>query len=145
MRRNSEYDIAIPENLSKLSNSNAKGIIFRFLSKSIMYLFMYILMHGSTWMHAGCIHAYILELQLDNHNWEEFKRGLLEKYGLDDVGKTCPSGWKIQRTGRSQNRYRSVPTDWEGHICKYAEKSYMYKYDLGHILSLCWRVVVILV
>ena len=60
MRRNSEYDIAIPENLSKLSNSNAKGIIFRFLSKSIMYLFMYILMHGSTWMHAGCIHAYIL-------------------------------------------------------------------------------------
>ena len=22
----------------------------------------------------------------------------------------------------------------EGHICKYAEKSYMYKYDLGHIL-----------
>ena len=23
----------------------------------------------------------------------------------------------------------------EGHICKYAEKSYMYKYDLGHILS----------
>ena len=22
----------------------------------------------------------------------------------------------------------------EGHRCKYAEKSYMYKYDLGHIL-----------
>ena len=37
----------------------------------------------------------------------------------------------------TENRYRSVPTDWEGHICKYAEKSYMYKYDLGHILSMC--------
>ena len=23
----------------------------------------------------------------------------------------------------------------EGQRCKYAEKSYMYKYDLGHILS----------
>ena len=34
----------------------------------------------------------------------------------------------------------------EGHICKYAEKSYMYKYDLGHILSmLMLKVVVILV
>ena len=46
----------------------------------------------------------------------------------------------------TENRYRSVPTDWEGHICKYAEKSYMYKYDLGHILSmLMLKVVVILV
>ena len=57
--------------------------------------------------------------------------------------ETCPSGWKIQRTGRSQNQYRSVLTDWEGHICKYAEKSYMYKYDLGHILSLMLMNVVV--
>ena len=37
-----------------------------------------------------------------------------------------------------------VPIDWEGHICKYAEKSYMYKYDLGDILSLCWSVLLLL-
>ena len=26
----------------------------------------------------------------------------------------------------------------EGHICKYAKKSYVYKYDLGHILLCSW-------
>ena len=37
------------------------------------------------------------------------------------------TGWKMQRTGSLQNRPRS-----EGQKCKYAEKSYKYKYDLGH-------------
>ena len=39
----------------------------------------------------------------------------------------------MQRTGSLQNRPRSVPNRFEGQRCKYAEKSYMYKYDLGHI------------
>ena len=39
----------------------------------------------------------------------------------------------------TENRLISEPVPigsdrLEGHICKYAEKSYMYKYDLGHIL-----------
>ena len=39
----------------------------------------------------------------------------------------------------TENRLISEPAPigsdrLEGHICKYAEKSYMYKYDLGHIL-----------
>ena len=44
-----------------------------------------------------------------------------------------------------ENRLIPEPVliDWEGHICKYAEKSYMYKYDLGHILSVCSVVVVV--
>ena len=38
-----------------------------------------------------------------------------------------------------ENRLMSEPAPigpdrLDGHICKYAEKSYMYKYDLGHIL-----------
>ena len=41
----------------------------------------------------------------------------------------------------TENRLISEPVPigsdrLEGHICKYAEKSYMYKYDLGHILSI---------
>ena len=56
---------------------------------------------------------------------------------LDDilVGKHVPpdgTGCKIQRTGSPQNRPRSVPNRSEGQKCKYAEKSYKYKYDLGH-------------
>ena len=31
----------------------------------------------------------------------------------------------------------------EGHICKYAVKSYMYKYDLGHIVSKCCCLIVV--
>ena len=42
------------------------------------------------------------------------------------------TGCKTQRTGSSQNRPRSVQNRSEGQRCKYAEKSYMYKYDLGH-------------
>ena len=39
----------------------------------------------------------------------------------------------------TENRLISEPAPigsdrLEGHICKYAEKSYRYKYDLGHIL-----------
>ena len=32
----------------------------------------------------------------------------------------------------------------EGQKCKYAEKSYMYKYDLGHMLSRCLRLLLFL-
>ena len=62
-----------------------------------------------------------------------------ERVGENDdksVGKHVPpdgTGWKEQRTGSSQNRPRSVPNRPEGQRCKYVEKSYMYKYDLGHI------------
>ena len=38
----------------------------------------------------------------------------------------------MQRTGSSQNWPRSVPNRSDGQRCKYAEKSYEYKYDLGH-------------
>ena len=49
--------------------------------------------------------------------------------------ETCPSGWN--RMEDAKNRLITEPapigTDrLEGQRCKYAEKSYMYKYDLGH-------------
>ena len=44
------------------------------------------------------------------------------------------TGCKMQRTGSLQNRPRSVPNRSEGQKCKYAEKSYKYKYGLGHRL-----------
>ena len=49
----------------------------------------------------------------------------------------------------TENRLISEPVPigfdrLEGHICKYAEKSYMYKYDLGHIL-LCMLMKVVVV
>ena len=56
-------------------------------------------------------------------------------YNDVSVGKHVPpdgTGCKMQRTGSSQNWPRSVPNRSEGQRCKYAEKSYMYKYDLGH-------------
>ena len=61
--------------------------------------------------------------------------------------KTCPSGWN--RMEDAENRLIAEPapigTDRLGrHRCKYAEKSYMYKYDLGHTFCVC-RVVVIVV
>ena len=48
----------------------------------------------------------------------------------------------MQRTGSSQNRPRSVPNRSEGQTCKYIEKSYKYKYDLG---DKYYRVVIIVV
>ena len=42
----------------------------------------------------------------------------------------------------AENRPRSVPNRSEGQTCKYAEKSYKYKYDLGHRF---YRVVIIVV
>ena len=42
----------------------------------------------------------------------------------------------------------SVPIGFnrlEGHLCKYAEKSYRYKYDLGHILSIMLMKVVVVI
>ena len=51
------------------------------------------------------------------------------------VGKHVPpdgTGCKMQRTGSQQNRPRSVPNRSEGQKCKYAEKLYKHKYDLGH-------------
>ena len=49
--------------------------------------------------------------------------------------ETCPSGWN--RMERAENRLIAEPapigTDrLGGQRCKYAEKSYGYKYDLGH-------------
>ena len=47
----------------------------------------------------------------------------------------------------TENRLISEPVPigadrLEGHICKYAEKLYIYIYDLGHILSM-WLMVVV--
>ena len=52
-----------------------------------------------------------------------------------DCWETCPSGWN--RMEDAENRLIAEPapigTDrLGGQRCKYAEKSYMYKYDLGH-------------
>ena len=54
--------------------------------------------------------------------------------------ETCPSGWN--RMEDAENRLITEPapigTDrLEGQRCKYAEKSYGYKYDLGHTLCSC--------
>ena len=48
----------------------------------------------------------------------------------------------------TENRLISEPVPigsdrLEGHICKYAEKSYMYKYDLGNILLKCVVIVAV--
>ena len=43
----------------------------------------------------------------------------------------------MQRTGSSQNRPRSVPNRSDGQRCKYAEKTYEYKYDLAQSFHQC--------
>ena len=53
---------------------------------------------------------------------------------MNNYWETCPSGWN--RMEDAENRLITEPapigTDrLGGQRCKYAEKSYMYKYDLG--------------
>ena len=58
------------------------------------------------------------------------------------VGKHVPPdgiGCKMQRTDSLQNRPRS-----EGQKCKYAEKSYKYKYDLGQSFFIAVVITVVL-
>ena len=69
--------------------------------------------------------------------WAMFEK-LKEKYWWPSMYKDVLGNMSL-RMEDAENRLNFEPapigsTDCCGHLCKYAEKSYMYKYDLGHIL-----------
>ena len=50
--------------------------------------------------------------------------------------ETCPSGWNWMEDAENRLIAKPAPIGTDrlgGQRCKYAEKSHMYKYDLGHI------------
>ena len=86
------------------------------------------------------IRAYLTTWQA-NHTSKRL--GLVEANisKIAEYGLSLVLGNMSLRMEDTENRLISEPVligsdRLEGHICKYAEKSYMYKYDLGHILSI---------